>query len=73
MKLSEVQLTDATLTLIGPGDDDPPVISDEELRELRELRREKDDAEASYLIAGAVLERIIETIAIGNARVRHSP
>jgi hypothetical protein len=73
MKLSEVQLTDATLTLIGPADNDPPVISDDELRGLRELRRERDDPDARYLIAGAVLERIIETIAIGNARVRHSP
>jgi hypothetical protein len=73
MKLSEVQLTDATLTLIGPADGDPPVISDDELRGLRELRRERDDPDATYLIAGAVLERIIETIAIGNARVRHSP
>jgi hypothetical protein len=73
MKLSEVQLTDATLTLIGPADGDPPVINDEELRGLRELRREQADPQARYLIAGAVLERIIETIAIGNARVRHSP
>jgi hypothetical protein len=72
MKLSEVHLTDATLTLIGPAEGDPPVIGDDELRSLRELQRGRDDPDACYLIASAVLERIIETIAIGNARVRHA-
>jgi hypothetical protein len=73
VKLSEVHLVDATLTLIGPGQDDPPVVSDEELRGLREILRRDDPPPANVLVTPEVLERIVETIAIGNARLRHAP
>lgn len=66
MQLSEIHLVDATVTLVGPSPDDPPLISDEELRELRALQRR----DASVLIAAPILERIIESIAIANAHAR---
>jgi hypothetical protein len=73
LKVSEVHVADATLTLIGAAPDDPPVVSDEELRQLRAITRRDDGAGRNVLVEPAVLERIIETIAISNSRARHSP
>jgi hypothetical protein len=66
MKLSEIHLVDATLTFVEPAPDDPPLISDAELRELRALQRR----DARVVIAPPVLNRIIESIAIANAHSR---
>jgi hypothetical protein len=74
MTVTQVHVSDATLTLIGHSPDDPPVVTEDELHSLRELWRLKDDQGTmpNVLLTAAMLERIIESIAIGISHIRHS-
>jgi hypothetical protein len=75
MKLTEVKVSDATLTRIGSASDDGPVITERELRGLRELWRQKAAARtpSDVLLSMRMLERMIETMAIGISHERHTP